>query len=108
MKDENDKNFKIVKYYSLSFPRNIVDYSVVKRSVDSVLIRVDFVDRVSGYYIATNFINIDFNGARITGVGNDIFNQFYQDNFVNLKNFYLNFESVNVNPSFSLTKLERR
>ncbi|MFN4219568.1 MAG: hypothetical protein ACK4GJ_01440 [bacterium] len=108
LKDENDKNFKIVKYYSLSFPRNIVDYSVIKRSVDSVLIRVDFVDKVSGYYIATNFINIDFNGARITGVGNDIFNQFYQDNFVNLKNFYLKFESVNVNPSFSLTKLERR
>lgn len=105
---EEDKNFKIIKYYSLKFPRNIVDYVVVKRAMDSVLMRIDFVDKVSGYYIATNFVNIDFNGAHITGTNYDLFNQFYQDNFIDLKSYFLNFSWFNVNPSFSWINLRRR
>jgi len=103
-----DSNMDLKKYFALRFPRNIIDFSVVRKSLDSVLLRVDFVDRISGYYIATNFVNISFNDTYITGTSYDVFNQFYLDNFVGVNWNKLQFNSNDVNVTFKYVKLIRR
>lgn len=89
-----DSKMNVIKYFAIRFPRNIIDYEIIRKSIDSVLIKIDFIDRVSGYYIVSNYINISYSKTYITGVNTDVFNQFYIDDFVNFKNskvkFYLN------------------
>lgn len=103
-----DSNMDLKKYFALRFPRNIIDFSVVRKSLDSVLLRVDFVDRISGYYIATNFVNISFNDTYITSTNYDFFNQFYIDSFVGVSSNKLKFNSNDVNITFKYVKLSRR
>ena len=105
--EDSNNDLKIVKSFAIKFPRNIIDYDIIKKSIDSVLIRVDSVDRVSPY-IVTSFINIDFNNAYISDSSRGILNQFYVDNWISIKSnsFLLSLDSLNIN--FSKTNLKGR
>jgi len=97
-----DRELNVKKYFTLRFPKDIVDYSIVRKSIDSVLLRVDFIDRISGYLITQNFINISFSNTKLLdNVGSNIFNRFYIENLFNFKSKFFDFYQSNKNIVFT-------
>ncbi|MCS7244103.1 MAG: hypothetical protein RMJ36_05165 [Candidatus Calescibacterium sp.] len=103
-----NSNMKIEKYFVLRFPNNVVDYSIIQKSMDSVLLRVDFIDRISGYYITNNFVHIDFDNVYVVDHKYSGFDRFYVDNFVNLRFNPINFSKSRVNLVFNRVILRKR
>ncbi|MCS7165912.1 MAG: hypothetical protein RMJ51_06560 [Candidatus Calescibacterium sp.] len=98
-----DQEMKISKYFVIRFPSNIIDYSIVKRSIDSVLLRVDFIDKIYGYHLTNNFIHIDFNDVRFAGYRHK---ELYVDNFFYFKHSSVDFSKIDVKIVFN--KVEER
>lgn len=88
-----DPEMKISKYFVIRFPSNIVDYSIVKKSIDSVLLKVDFIDKIYGYHFTNNFIHIDFNDVHFIGYRHK---DLYVDNFINFKYSFVSFSKIAV------------
>ncbi len=84
-----DNNLKISKYFVLRFPNKITDLSIIKNSIDNILLKVDFIDNISGYYITSIFVNINYKNTNLANT-NNIFNNFYIDNFlIDFRNYKL-------------------
>jgi hypothetical protein len=97
-----DRNLKVKKYFVLRLPNKIVDISIIGKSIDNVLLKIDFIDKISGYYISSAFVNINFNNATLANINTNIFNNFYVDNFlIDFKNHILNLKKVNTNVIFN-------
>ncbi|MEN3015201.1 MAG: hypothetical protein ABDH21_03975 [bacterium] len=97
-----DKNLMVKKEFAIRFPRNVVDLQVIKRALNGVLIRVDFIDSVSGYVILTGLIEINYKDIILVSKPS-LHNQFYVDSFmycssrvieIELVDKIINFDSV--------------
>lgn len=96
-----NKNLKIRKYFVLRFPNKIIDFSIIKRSIDNILLKVDFIDNISNYYISSNFVNINFTDITLTNTNYNTLNSFYVDNsLIDFKNYQLTLKKIDTNLCF--------
>ncbi|MCX7870001.1 MAG: hypothetical protein N2485_00260 [bacterium] len=95
-----DDNLKISKYFVLRFPNKITDLSIIKNSIDNVLLKVDFIDNISGYYITSIFVNINYKNTSLAN-SNNIFNNFYIDNsLIDFKSYKLTLNKTKIDLYF--------
>jgi len=101
-----DSNMKIKKYFAIMFPGDIVDYSIVRNSIDSALVRIDFIDRAYREFITQNFINISFSKTTLLDNTGNSLRRFYKiDNPSNFKAKELSFYQWDMNISYRKTNL---
>jgi hypothetical protein len=96
-----NKDLKIIKYFVLRFPNKIIDLSIIKRSMDNILLKVDYIDNISNYYISSNFVNINFTDITLANTNYNTFTNFYVDNsLIDFKNYQLSLKKIQTNLIF--------